>query len=121
MKFYTLKEASERLRLPRKHIAYLIRCRRLECVETAPGERRITEESIDAFLGIETRPYVLPDVFEGCTKRTKNLLRKLEHFHSLEEVAELTQEQLRTIPGVGKMMVQELVNLCDEHGLTVKP
>ena len=120
MKFYTLREASERLRLPRKHLAYLIRCGRLECT-TQDGKHVIPEHSIDAYLGIEARPYVLPDVFEGCTKRTKNLLRKLEHFHSLEEVAELTQEQLRTIPGVGKMMVQELVNLCAEHGLTVKP
>ena len=120
MKFYTLKEASERLRLPRKHLAYLIRCRRLECT-TQDGKHVIPEHSIDAFLGIETRPYVLPDVFEGCTKRTKNLLRKLEHFHSLEEVAQCTQRDLLTIPGVGKMMVQELVNLCAEHGLTVKP
>ena len=120
MKFYTLKEASERLRLPRKHIAYLIRCWRLECT-TQDGKHVIPEHSIDAYLGIEARPYVLPDVFEGCTKRTKNLLRKLEHFHSLEEVAQYTQRDLLTIPGVGKMMVTELVNLCDEHGLTVKP
>ena len=122
--YYTVPQVAKILQIPEITVLGLLRGGKLTHIRLDPGFVRISAASVEEYLGgLETKEfkmYRIPEEFRYSSVGLRNVLKKYELFHSIEDAAKFTREDLLNIPKVGLKKVEEVENILRDYGLKLK-
>jgi len=122
--YYTVPQVAKILQIPEITVLGLLRGGKLTHIRLEAGFVRISAKSVEEYLsGLETteyKMYRIPEEFRFCSVGLKNVLKRYELFHSIQDAAKFTREDLLNIPKVGQKKVEEVENILRDYGLKLE-